>query len=332
MTERSFTGERLPNVDGMREAGVPMELRCGHCHRAAEYPVGRLFIDPDRLAANALEALDEAFGVSGYFHCRSCGEGGPWHLTPSSKLLLTTLLVEARAYPERARIHLAKLVLFDGTLSRWATHGEAHLKRLIEKEPDDWFLWNRLGNLYKAADAPELALGAFAEALKRNGHDVEGMHSVAQIHQSLGQDEKAAEWFHRFLLNAKHASDDTARTILRDLVRHALEELFDLHLKSDKRIPVFPPITPRADEGRKEVVVHLQEFDLSKQESWDRLIDAWVGDRAPRARPAPAPWRPSLPAASSPDRPLVSPRLRVGRNDPCPCGSGRKYKTCCMNR
>jgi preprotein translocase subunit SecA len=23
---------------------------------------------------------------------------------------------------------------------------------------------------------------------------------------------------------------------------------------------------------------------------------------------------------------------RVGRNDPCPCGSGKKYKNCCMRR
>jgi preprotein translocase subunit SecA len=23
---------------------------------------------------------------------------------------------------------------------------------------------------------------------------------------------------------------------------------------------------------------------------------------------------------------------RVGRNDPCPCGSGKKYKACCMRR
>ncbi|HRF35846.1 MAG TPA: SEC-C metal-binding domain-containing protein, partial [Clostridia bacterium] len=22
---------------------------------------------------------------------------------------------------------------------------------------------------------------------------------------------------------------------------------------------------------------------------------------------------------------------KVGRNDPCPCGSGRKYKNCCGN-
>lgn len=29
---------------------------------------------------------------------------------------------------------------------------------------------------------------------------------------------------------------------------------------------------------------------------------------------------------------IVNPGSSLGRNDPCPCGSGRKYKKCCMNR
>ena len=24
--------------------------------------------------------------------------------------------------------------------------------------------------------------------------------------------------------------------------------------------------------------------------------------------------------------------MRTGRNDPCPCGSGKKYKYCCLNK
>ena len=28
----------------------------------------------------------------------------------------------------------------------------------------------------------------------------------------------------------------------------------------------------------------------------------------------------------TPDKPIV---VKIGRNDPCPCGSGRKYKQCC---
>jgi preprotein translocase subunit SecA len=28
----------------------------------------------------------------------------------------------------------------------------------------------------------------------------------------------------------------------------------------------------------------------------------------------------------------VSASAKIGRNDPCPCGSGKKYKNCCMNK
>lgn len=37
---------------------------------------------------------------------------------------------------------------------------------------------------------------------------------------------------------------------------------------------------------------------------------------------------------SEPDEPalpvLPAPTVKVGRNDPCPCGSGKKYKRCCL--
>lgn len=34
--------------------------------------------------------------------------------------------------------------------------------------------------------------------------------------------------------------------------------------------------------------------------------------------------------ASGKPKPIVRAGSRLGRNDPCPCGSGRKYKKCCM--
>jgi preprotein translocase subunit SecA len=45
-----------------------------------------------------------------------------------------------------------------------------------------------------------------------------------------------------------------------------------------------------------------------------------VRQQAPAREPAP-PER-KVPAA-------VSGKKKVGRNDPCPCGSGKKYKHCC---
>ncbi|WP_006745805.1 SEC-C metal-binding domain-containing protein [Thioalkalivibrio paradoxus] len=32
------------------------------------------------------------------------------------------------------------------------------------------------------------------------------------------------------------------------------------------------------------------------------------------------------------DTPYVREHPKVGRNDPCPCGSGRKYKKCCLGK
>ena len=35
-------------------------------------------------------------------------------------------------------------------------------------------------------------------------------------------------------------------------------------------------------------------------------------------------------AAAQQNRPV--PKVKIGRNDPCPCGSGKKYKQCCLNK
>ncbi len=70
---------------------------------------------------------------------------------------------------------------------------------------------------------------------------------------------------------------------------------------------------------------------------------AQAGEAAPRPQPqrrpqgmppgmrpvgAPPPGM-ELPDAPKPAVPLVRKGEKVGRNDPCPCGSGRKYKKCC---
>jgi preprotein translocase subunit SecA len=42
--------------------------------------------------------------------------------------------------------------------------------------------------------------------------------------------------------------------------------------------------------------------------------------QARQARPAPA--------TGEPTAPIVRSEKKVGRNEPCPCGSGKKYKQC----
>jgi|GEM_PF-6803220 len=69
---------------------------------------------------------------------------------------------------------------------------------------------------------------------------------------------------------------------------------------------------------------------------------------SPKSQPAPA-HEPQAPEAEhvhgphcahdhdhhhhhhGPSAPFVRAHKKVGRNDPCPCGSRKKYKRCCLN-
>ena len=55
--------------------------------------------------------------------------------------------------------------------------------------------------------------------------------------------------------------------------------------------------------------------------------------RAPQAAPEHVRFRSPMQQANRPQVPKTVVRQgdKVGRNDPCPCGSGKKYKKCCLN-
>ena len=56
------------------------------------------------------------------------------------------------------------------------------------------------------------------------------------------------------------------------------------------------------------------------------------GDLPPLKAPAQPPTRPAQPMPSPPASRPTPLRRPPGRNDPCPCGSGRKFKHCCGRR
>ena len=61
----------------------------------------------------------------------------------------------------------------------------------------------------------------------------------------------------------------------------------------------------------------------------------WRESRDPFEMPAAAPGNysddmenPGVTATAQKTQPIVN-EVKIGRNDPCPCGSGKKYKQCC---
>lgn len=71
-------------------------------------------------------------------------------------------------------------------------------------------------------------------------------------------------------------------------------------------------------EGEASMVVQERSFSYSDPEQ------ALSGN----SRPGLGMGAPAVPAAEAP-QPVVRDHDKVGRNDPCPCGSGKKYKKCC---
>jgi SEC-C motif domain protein len=58
------------------------------------------------------------------------------------------------------------------------------------------------------------------------------------------------------------------------------------------------------------------EHVIQEKSEFHRVDGQWLYSRA--VRMGPAPIKSALP--------------KIGRNDPCPCGSGKKYKQCCLGK
>lgn len=66
----------------------------------------------------------------------------------------------------------------------------------------------------------------------------------------------------------------------------------------------------------------LAEMEAQGRLSGGRGMGLYVGALSPAFEEA----------SSTKPKPFVSGTTKLGRNAPCPCGSGKKYKKCCQNR
>jgi hypothetical protein len=103
--------------------------------------------------------------------------------------------------------------------------------------------------------------------------------------------------------------------------------------------------TPPGELGEHEtshaLLDHVAALEVPHKDRLPGLVAAFVGDLEDQGRLADghrlatfvralAPTFRERAAGRSPD--LTRQAAKIGRNDPCPCGSGRKYKACCLAR
>jgi hypothetical protein len=119
-------------------------------------------------------------------------------------------------------------------------------------------------------------------------------------------------------------------------LRHLRDYLVETCTIMEER---FPEYDEWKAAGKREREEHRKQLDAVKDDPTATLL--WTLERAKDyfASDEPEEQKTTSSASHLPsvDEPLLGNRSdteakRVGRNDPCPCGSGKKYKKCCMRK
>ncbi|MBE6708609.1 MAG: preprotein translocase subunit SecA, partial [Ruminococcaceae bacterium] len=88
----------------------------------------------------------------------------------------------------------------------------------------------------------------------------------------------------------------------------------------------------RDDTVRGVLSVMPRESVTKRVEVAKPVTSGFSGGAAPRKAQGPVMPKPgaqNTQGVATPGRTFVNNSPKVGRNDPCPCGSGKKYKKCC---
>jgi len=282
-----------------------------------------VFVDP---AAPESAGPEGTFGFTRYFRCQGCDAGGPWGF-PALSLARLMLLMNEQAEGSKRYFFPGRLTLFDGTTIRNVTEGEDYLKRRIALDPGNYYLWGRLGNLYRAGKRPDLACSAYRKAIELDPGDVESHHSLGEILFDEGDLVESARHLRRALGHAWERKD-LSPEMKRSVVRSSLLNLVEIEEETGGYVKAFASASPMSgdqnagDGEEEELVVALRALDLSDEADLEELVSVYLReDRLPR-------WRRRLVRQSAFSSRGTS-RPPPTRNAPCPCGSGRKHKNCC---
>ncbi len=210
-------------------------------------------------------------------------------------------------------------------------------QRALELDPSDFFSHMHLGGIYEDDDEPEKAAEHLHEVMRlvRNRKDV----SVEDRFQVM---------YASFVVMLKIAAESGgAIPLLPPDLKEALDKQSKGRKRREKGREKKEPITPPKDligligrlmgEPRKKLKEFKQILDEWRfiREAWDETIygeaeDDEYLDETMKPDPLMGMFLEGIDEKGKPENIIPIRRKRkIKPNDPCPCGSGKKYKKCC---
>jgi uncharacterized protein len=271
-------------------------------HDEAVERLGENF-DPEAFDCSAFNKL------AGVMHAKPGVESASEEMDEEMQLIMDLHeFLESDAVPERAMT----VMMLDGFFAALAIHPVTIL-------PTKWlpYVWDVSGE----GQQPEFAshqdaervmgllftfMNSVTSQLMDENADYTPLYKIAPIESDEDEVWAAMDWANGFMLGAMIDEEVLERTFADEEGRELIAPFVIMSGYNEEESGIDQK---RQDEIRAELVDELAECVLDLQEFW-------------------TPWRKEYLARNGAGR-TIKAQPRVGRNEPCPCGSGKKYKQCC---
>lgn len=272
------------------EPGVRLSLRCKVCGRERSYLFPKVYCDLGTIKKKS--AKYDPIIIPQRVVCQKCGAVDQYEISALGQVaLLADLLVQIEPQLRRFRREDQRVQYMEFT-TRW---GRMHPLEAVERyqaeiarHPDDADLHVGYGNVLKFLGRADQAEAEYRRAGELAPNNPHVWHNLAELAVEREDYAEAIRLWQRVL-----------EVMPRSMLAAEDRRLF---LKA-------------ARDGLKALRSHAGP--ASQQ------------PRTAKTRSAASPPRPAKPSADTPSAAQQTrPIPRVGRNQPCPCGSGKKYKNC----
>ncbi|MBO1005897.1 tetratricopeptide repeat protein [Pseudogracilibacillus auburnensis] len=260
-------------------------LTCASCGRKGKYDLGLLMVNVDRNKDKEDGEPLHDLQMTGYFRCKHCNDAGNWILPDSVKMMALDGIIPFGAGLGDGNVEVGQNLLSDGSWHQYASDAEEHYFRLIEGNPDDSFLWNRLGNLYLSGNRPELAMSAYEHSLTIDPGQVESHFKLGDVLMDIKDWSNAGKHFHQVLIQAQSYKFLSAED-LREMLAVALQNLYIIHEMTSGEIPFLPSLDDMKkvgkllEQGTQGTVDMELEIFPDRHDSFFPFAEMYMGERA----------------------------------------------------